>query len=100
MFVLRGTLIQDSNRYNYDDQRLYVIHTNPKIRFHELKRKFYSVIKWSEIMYDLEINIRWQADQGDNVYFVIVSIIDDELLKSVIRNIQTIKIDWSLIVVH
>ena len=59
-----GIMTQDSEGYGYDGPRPYVWHANPKIRFLDLKQKIYSVTKWSESLYDLEINARFQVGWG------------------------------------
>lgn len=65
--------------------------------FVQLKSKIYSITGWSESLYNLGINARWQGGRGGKFFFVLILITNDEALTSLIRNTQGGKIDWSLI---
>jgi hypothetical protein len=73
-----GTIKQYCNGCNYEGRRSNVFHANPEIRFGDFKTNIYSLTGWSESIYDLGINARWQAGQGGRMYFVLISIIDDD----------------------
>lgn len=51
-----ASIVKDYNGYNYEGNRSRVIRANLNIKFDKLKRKLYSITRWSDIMYNLRIN--------------------------------------------